>query len=248
MTAYAGALPGFLGDLRDRHQTSRPRNETVRHVVGQDQVNELIASAHSTARKEILSAQPGPRTPFDLSHSFGRDHAAVKQGISMRTMYHSSVRRVATVGNWAKEMAAAGAEIRTFNGRFERSIIFDRRVCFVRVHAGEGEPPGNEAVMISDPLVVGVIAQVFELFWERADPWIGRSNGKDDGLITTAGQRAVLRELCLGRTQAQAAKNLGISAAWANSLLGDLRKTLGVETLNEVIYWWATSPDHDVQD
>ena len=28
----------------------------------------------------------------------------------------------------------------------------------------------------------------------------------------------------------------------------ELRDKLGVEVLNEVIYWWATSPDHDAQD
>ncbi|MEV6739190.1 hypothetical protein AB0N14_20570 [Streptomyces sp. NPDC051104] len=66
--------------------------------------------------------------------------------------------------------------------------------------------------------------------------------------MTTALQRAILRELCMGRTQAQAAKNLGIGPAWINEQLGQLRKKLGVQTLNEVIYWWAKSPDHELQD
>jgi DNA-binding CsgD family transcriptional regulator len=144
-------------------------------------------------------------------------------------------------------MAAAGGEIRTFNGRFLRSIVFDRRVAFIPVFS-DPEPSAEEAVMVSDPLMVGALVAVFDLFWERADPWFGPIHGDDKGLSTSATQRAILRELCLGRTQAQAAKNLGLGAAWINEQLGQLRRKLGVRTLNEVIYWWATSPDQEVQD
>lgn len=249
LTSYTGALPGFLANLRDRFEASRPPHESIRHLVGRELINEHIAAEHSTARKEIASAQPGPRTPEDLSYSVDRDRAALKQGLSMRTMYHSSVRRVATVGDWAKAMATAGGEIRTFYSRFPRSIIFDRRVAFVPVHTAGGEPPADEAVMISDPLVVSQIVAVYDLFWERAEPWLdSRTHCKDKGLAASATQRAILRELCLGRNQKQAAKNLGISPAWVNNLMRELRDKLGVETLNEVIYWWATSPDHDLQD
>ncbi|WP_127358912.1 helix-turn-helix domain-containing protein [Actinacidiphila soli] len=248
LTAYTGALPAFLATLRDRFEATRTSHESIQHLAGRELINEHIAREHGAARKEIVSAQPGNRTADDLAYSFERDRAALKQGVSMRTIYHSSVRRVATVGNWAKEMAAAGGEIRTVNGRFPRSIIFDRRVAFVPVHTAEGEPPADEAVMISNPLAVAGISAVFDLFWERAEPWLSPTHGKDTGLTTTATQRAILRELCLGRTQAQAAKNLGISSAWVNNQLGELRTNLDMKTLNEVIYWWGKSPDHDVQD
>ncbi|MEU6417836.1 hypothetical protein [Streptomyces spiralis] len=250
LTAHLGALPGFLATLRDQYQSARLPNETIQHLKGRGLVNDHIAREHASARTEIMSAQPGPRTPEDLAFSYDRDLGALKQGMAMRTLYHSSVRRVATVGNWAKAMAAAGGEIRTLNGRFPRSIIFDRRVAFVPVHTGtsDNEPPADEAVMISDPLVVARIAHTFDLFWERADPWDSGPRGEEKGLSTTPLQRAILRELCLGRTQALAAKNLGIGPAWINEQLSQLRKKLGVQTLNELIYWWAKSPDHDVQD
>jgi hypothetical protein len=248
LTAYAGALPGFLANLRGRFEATRTSNESIQHLVGRELINEHIAREHGAARKEIISAQPGNRTAGDLAYSFERDRAALKQGVSMRTMYHSSVRRVATVGDWAKEIAAAGGEIRTVNGRFPRSIIFDRRVAFAPVHTAEVEPPADEAVMLSDPLVAARATAVFDLFWERAEPWLCPSPGKDTGLTTTVTQRAILHELCLGRTQAQAAKNLGISSAWVNNQMGELRTNLGMKTLNEVIYWWAKSPDHDIQD
>jgi DNA-binding CsgD family transcriptional regulator len=249
LTAYTDTLPGFLANLRDRFQASRPPPESIQHLVGRELINEHIAAEHSAARKEIASAQPGHRTPDDLSYSFERDRAALKRGLAMRTMYHSSVRRVATIGDWAKNIATVGGEIRTIHGRFPRSIIFDRRVAFVPVYTSEGEPPANEAVMISDPLVVARIIAVYDLFWERAERWLGgRASCKGECLTTNAAQRAILRELCLGRNQKQAAKNLGISPAWVNNLMGELRKKLGVETLNEVIYWWATSPDHDAED
>lgn len=246
LAAYAGELPGFLATLQGQYDASRPPHESIQHLVGRDLVNRHISQEHSGARTEIISAQPGQRRPEELAFSFGRDRRALEQGAQMRTLYHSSVRRVATVGNWAKGMAAAGAEVRTFNGRFPRSIIFDRRVAFIPVHTA-GDPSPDEAVMVSDPLIVARIVAVFDLFWERATPWHGRTAG-DKSLVTTASTRAILRELCAGRTQAQAAKNLGFGSAWVNEQLGQLRRKLGVQTLNEVIYWWATSPDHEVQD
>ncbi|REE61387.1 DNA-binding CsgD family transcriptional regulator [Streptomyces sp. 3212.3] len=249
LTEFTGAMPGFLATLRDQFQALSTRHESIQHLTGRDLINDHIARQHACARTEIIAAQPGHRTPEDLSFSFDRDRGALERGVAMRTLYHSSVRRVATVGNWANSMAASGGEIRTFNGRFPRSIIFDRSVAFIPAHTGESVNPSDEAVMISEPLVVARLAYVFDLFWERAQTWFDRSDsGKDKNLATTSTQRAILRELCQGRTQAQAAKNLGIGPAWINEQLGQLRKKLGAQTLNEVIYWWATSPDHEVQD
>ncbi|MFE4421267.1 hypothetical protein [Streptomyces sp. NPDC056817] len=246
LAAYSGELPGFLGALQGQFEASRPPHESIQHLVGRDLVNERISQEHSGACTEIITAQPGHRRPEDLAYSAVRDRRALEQGVQMRTLYHSSVRRVATVGDWAKNMAAGGAEIRTFNGRFPRSIIFDRRVAFISVHTA-AEPSPDEAVMVSDQLMVAQIVAVFDLFWERATPWLSRPPGSKK-LVTTASTRAILRELCAGRTQAQAAKNLGFGSAWVNEQLGQLRRKLGVQTLNEVIYWWATSPDHEVQD
>ncbi|MGI5139376.1 MULTISPECIES: hypothetical protein [unclassified Streptomyces] len=249
LAAFTGALPEFMAGLRDRHDAMRPPHASIQFLQGRELINEHIAREHLNARTEIISAQPGHRTPEDLSFSCDRDRGALKRGLPMRTLYHSSVRRVATVGDWAKSMAHAGGEIRTFNSRFPRSIIFDRRVAFIPAHTSECEKSSDDAVMVTEPLVVERLAYVFDLFWDRAQPWFGRGdNSRDKGLVTTHTQRAILRELCLGRTQAQAAKNLGLGPAWINEQMGQLRKKLGAKTLNEVIYWWATSADHEVQD
>lgn len=249
VTQYAQELPEFLVNLRDRFQASMPPAGSVQHLVGRTLINQRIHIEHSGARTDIITAQPSPRSSEDLAYSSARDYAALQRGLSMRTLYHSSVRRVASVGDWAKHMADGGGEIRTMSGRFPRIIVFDRRVAFVPVYRNwdEGEPPADEAVMISDPRIAAQISHVFDLFWERADLWMGGSNG-DANLQTNSTQRAILRELCMGRNQKQAAKNLGISSAWVNDQLRELRLTLGVGTLNEVIYWWARSPDHTAND
>lgn len=249
LAGFTNLMPEFLGETRDRFRAARPTADApMEHLVGRDAVNLRIAEEHQGAAKEILASQPGPRTAEDLEHSFGRDVSALRRGLHMRTLYHHSVRRVTNVGDWARRMADAGGEVRTLNGRFPRSIIFDRRVAFVPVHLCDGDPPTDEAVLIKDPLVVAQIAAVYELFWERGEPWYGGRAAYGADLQTTAIQRAILRELCLGRNQKAAAKNLGISSAWLNDQLRDLKTKLGVDTLNEVIYWWATSPDHDMQD
>lgn len=249
LAAYTRALPGFVLAVRERFAQARPSHQGVQHLVGRDLINQRIAEEHRGATKEIISAQPGPRTAEDLAHSFTRDHDALERGLTMHTLYHSGVRRAANVGEWARDMATAGGEIRTLNGRFPRSIVFDRRVAFVPAYTGEGEPSPDEAVVITDPLVASQIAAVFELFWDRAEPWFGgKATGQDKALTTNPTQRAILRELCLGRNQKQTAKNLGISPAWVNDQMRELRVKLGVQTLTEVVYWWRGSADHDVHD
>ena len=249
VNAYAAALPGFLVSLRERFYEARPASDGIEHLVGRDTVNKRIAEEHRSARDEIATAQPGPRTAQDLAYSFDRDRAALKRGLTMRTLYHAAVRRAPRVGEWARDMAAAGGEVRTLNGPFPRTIVFDRRVTFVSVHPRGSEPPPDEAVVITDPLVSARLASDFDLYWDRADPWYGGGTvRRDEGLTTSQTQRAILRELCLGRNQKQAAKNLGISPAWVNDQMRDLRVKLGVETLNEVIYWWRGSADHDIHN
>lgn len=249
VTAYTAALPGFLATLRNRFYEARPSTDGVHHLVGLDIVNQRIAQEHRAARESIASAQPGTRTAEDLAYSFDRDRSALERGLTMRTLYHSAVRRVARVGAWAQDMAAAGAEVRTLSGPFPRTIVFDRRVAFVPVHTQEGEPPGGESIVITDPHVAARLSADFDLYWDRAEPWYGGKGASGDtGLTTSAMQRAILRELCLGRNQKQAAKNVGISAAWVNDQMRDLRVKLGVETLNEVIYWWRGSVDHDLTE
>ncbi|MGW2938010.1 hypothetical protein ACWDA7_40795 [Streptomyces sp. NPDC001156] len=250
LAAFTRMVPEFMAGLRDRYNASRPPHTSIQRLQGRELINEHIAREHLVARTEVISAQPGHRTPEDLSYSFDRDCGALERGVPMRTLYHSTVRRVPTVGDWARSMAHAGGEIRTFNGRFPRSIIFDRRVAFIPARTGECDTASSEeVVMVTEPVMVGRLAYVFDLFWDRAQPWFARGDCKrEKALVTTPTQRAILRQLVQGRTQAQAAKSLGIGPAWINEQLGQLRKKLRVQTLNEVIYWWATSPDHEVQD
>ncbi|MGW4138818.1 hypothetical protein ACWELV_18855 [Streptomyces mirabilis] len=247
LTNYVGALPDFLMQLRNHYDAARATG-SVELLTGKKLINTRIAEQNSAARQVVRTAQPGQRTAEDLTRSRTRDPQALARGLALRTLYHSSVRRVANVGEWAHEMAAAGGQIRTLNTPFPRIVMYDTQAAFIPVHNSDVDS-SEEAVLVRDPLVCGFIAAVFDLFWEGADPWLGGRGGSnpDGTLNTNPTQRAILRQLCLGKNQKQAAKACGISTSWANEQMSDLRKALDVETMNEVIYWWPTSPDHDVK-
>nr|WTB35111.1 hypothetical protein OG781_41710 [Streptomyces sp. NBC_00830] len=102
LTAYAGAMPDLLVNLRDRYQVTRSPDDLVQHLVGRKLINERIAAEHSAARKEVLAAQPGPRKPENLALSFERDTAGLRRGLAMRTVYNASVRRVTAIGSWGR--------------------------------------------------------------------------------------------------------------------------------------------------
>jgi DNA-binding CsgD family transcriptional regulator len=257
LTAFTARLPSFLESIRDEFDARNQSGSDIQHLIGRDTINGRIADQHTGAQYEILSAQPGARTEQDLQYSFGRDHSALTRGLRMRTIYHQSVRRTPNVTEWAQRMSAAGGEIRTLNGRFTRSIIFDRRVAFVPVYDGDNEPPADQALMITNRLAVGRIAADFDNYWGRAAQWFGPNSadtdtdddtGSSDGLMTTTLQRCILRELCEGHDQRQAAKNLGISVAWINRQMTQLRKKIGVANLNATIHWWCRSPEYDIED
>ncbi|MFF3493695.1 hypothetical protein ACFYWS_20350 [Streptomyces sp. NPDC002795] len=250
-TNYLGELPQFMAHLRDHYAHSRS-SDSVELLVGKKLVNARIAEQQFAAQRIIRTAQPGPRTAEDLERSRTRDPQALGRGLTMRTLYHSSVRRLSTVGGWAREMAELGGEIRTLSIPFPRIIMFDMQAAFVAVRDKAGSTVPDQSLMIRHALACDFVASIFDLYWESADPWLGgrassRGGAERANLVTNPTQRAILRQLCLGRPRRVAAKECGISETWLDEQVRVLRKKVGAESRDALIYWWANSPDHNVR-
>ncbi|WP_159043022.1 MULTISPECIES: LuxR C-terminal-related transcriptional regulator [unclassified Streptomyces] len=246
-SVFADAMPSFLADLEKRFDSARPGAAGVERLTGLDEINKRINDEHHLTRSIIRSGQPGQRTPEDLRKSLKRDEAGLRRGLAMRTLYPASLRRTPTVSNWAQNMAGLGAEVRTLAAPFQRSIIFDDRTAFIPDHSGEGPPPPTVSVVVTEPLLVARIIAEFELDWARADTWYGAATA-DQGTVTTKGDRALLRELCSGKSRAEIADALSISPNWLGDRIRSLTKRLGLKSEAQLIHWWCRSPEYSIHD
>lgn len=224
-------------------------------------VNARLQDVVGGARREILAAQPGgPRQRELLEIAVARDAAALDRGVDMRTIYRDTVRDHKVTAEYARAMSSRArrpARYRTVPGAFERMVIVDRETAFVSDHVVEGAPP-HAAWMVTDPAVVAVLARVFESEWTRAEPWAGELRttwgGLDrapvgaDGVRTNRLEREVMRLLCAGASQNQAAGKVGLSKRKLECVIAGLKDLWGVRTLNELIFQYALSPDRLVDD
>ncbi|MEW1565752.1 hypothetical protein AB0454_22535 [Streptomyces sp. NPDC093509] len=222
-------------------------------------LQDVVAGAQST----ILSAQPGgPRSAALLESAIARDTAALDRGVVLRTIYRDTVRQHPVTAEYARTMSARTegrpAQYRTLIADFERMIIVDDRWAFVSDHIVAGSP-AHSAWLVTDPAVVAVLVKVFESKWIRGMPWTGElrvsRGGCDvdtvsgaDGVRTTRRQREILRLLCSGVAQPSVAKRIGASKRKLEEEVAALKALWGVRTLNELIYGFARSPDHNVDD
>ncbi|MFF0744189.1 LuxR C-terminal-related transcriptional regulator [Streptomyces sp. NPDC004111] len=238
--AYMEGIPSFLDEL---HTRSRRSCGGVTWVDGGDGVNALINGIAAQAEK-LLASQPGLQRNVREVLPTERDIALLERGGSIRTLYPASARHEGIQQQWVNSVAPLGAQVRTLHGRFMRYIVADRRHLIMRDHVAD-RTPTEGAYHVTDPAVIAFVAEWFELDWARATPW-GADASLPGEAITNALQRSILRELCAGLDQGQIAKRLTYSKRTVTNALTKLREKLGFATLYQVVAWWATSDEQEL--
>jgi hypothetical protein len=231
-------------------------------------VNARLQDVVGSARRQILSAQPGgPRSAELLALAVQRDADALDRGVEIRTIYRDTVRDHPVTAEYARIMSGredgGRAQYRTLVGKFERMIIVDGEQAFISDHIVAGGP-AHAAWHVTDAAVVAVLAGVFDSEWMRAKPWSGelrarRGDARDtigasgraaalQGVRTTRRQREIMRNLCAGVAQTTIARRIGVSKRKLDQEIAALKALWGVATLSELVYQWALSPDHEVSE
>ena len=195
-------------------------------------IGNFLASLVSDAEDELLTAQPQDRRGIkQLGAEVGaRDIAALKRGVTMRTLYQHSARRGADTRKYVAAVTAAGAEVRTLDEFFNRLIVVDRRIAIIPSHHGL-----TSAMVITDRSMVGYLVDMFERHWERARPFI--SNETSVARDIAAEQRAMtIRMLLEGRADPAGAKRLGVSPRTYAGYVADLKNEFEVDTRFQLGY------------
>jgi hypothetical protein len=241
--------------------TSSRSGRASEYLGDQATVNARIQDVVAGAKREILAAQPGgPRDKTVLAMAVDRDASALERGVSMRTIYRDTVRDHPVTAEYARTMAThatvSTAQYRTLPGAFERMIIVDREQAFISDHITGG--PEHGAWHVTDRAVIAILARLYDTTWMYAQPWTGELRARGSaavdtvsgatGVRTSKRDREILRYLSAGVSQPAIARRIGVSKRKLEERIAALKGLWGVSTLNELIYQWALSPDHLVND
>lgn len=250
VTAALAAVPAHVRELEAEqqryHYSPGPVGTLLLRTV--PEVNAETIRTIQSAESEILTAQPGHRKAQVLKGALPRDLQAARRGVTVRTIYRTNGRSNPTQRDWVATMTRAGAQVRTLGEDFLRLIIVDRKHAFFEVYGDDGTVQQAAAWYTQDRGVCAVLAAHFWQQWERADPWLpGEAEGSAGKGVADAKtsriQRSIVRGIVAGRSHRQIGENLGLSERTVTAQVSKLREALGLETVPQLTFWWATSPE-----
>jgi transposase-like protein len=159
-----------LADLTPVHleaTRARTRSSSIEVIADLQGVRAAISQLVYSADSEVSTCQPGGGRPEPvLAEALPRDLALLGKGIHMRILYQHTARFHQPTQQYAKHLAAAGAEIRTLADLPDRMIIVDRRAAFI-VSAEHSDG----AVVVRDPSLVAFLCHTFDRTWVTATPY-----------------------------------------------------------------------------
>ncbi|WP_344324749.1 hypothetical protein, partial [Kitasatospora putterlickiae] len=160
---HTGYLP-----VQERHRAGTAL-EVVR---GADRIAALLEDAARGARTEALSLRPGQDLSGPaLAGKLARERLALAHGAALRTIHPAAaLRRPAVLGH-VRELTGAGARIRVAHSLPLWLIVVDARLAILPAPgAGPGgdAPVADAAVVVREPALVALVAELFEYFWSAA--------------------------------------------------------------------------------
>jgi DNA-binding CsgD family transcriptional regulator/sugar-specific transcriptional regulator TrmB len=227
----AEGLPHELDALTRAYEALPRRSDQpgeATYVDGNEAIRHRIAQLVSECEREILTTQPGPRSPSGLELARTQDQLLLKRGGTLRSIYQPvTLREPETVG-YASAITAHGGAIRVLDEPFQRMILIDRSVAVVPVTTGDT----NRAAFVTDPATLSFLVAGFERDWARSDvvQWHELAAPAAPAATATAADR-VGRLLAAGLTQRAVATRLGLSERTVAGHISRLRERYGAQTL-----------------
>jgi DNA-binding CsgD family transcriptional regulator len=218
--AIAGVVAEYAGARPD---SSRPG---VEHLHGLDEVQTRLERLAAHARAECLSFRPGGgQSRASLAASRVLDDAALRRGVTLRTMYESSAHQDPPTTEYARWLLRAGSAVRTAPTLPTRMVLVDRQVALLPLEPGDTR---RGAVQLAGAGVIAALVALFELAWTAAAPFAAGPEADAHGLNEQ--QRQLLRMLGEGLTDETTAKALGVSARTARRMVAELMERLGARS------------------
>jgi hypothetical protein len=232
MLAESARWADTFGELGQMFRTlQQAAVSPITEIHGLDKIDSFIHAAVSDSREELLSAQPHGRRPAKaLAVSESRDMKALERGVKMRTLYQHSARHSPATREYVAETVARGAEVRTLDEFFRRLIVIDRQVAVVPASDNH-----HVAIAIHDKSLVAYLVDIFERFWDRAQPF-NLSGNQAERNIAADVRAMTIRMLVEGYSDPASAKRLGVSTRTYAGYIAALKDEYGVQTRFQLGY------------
>jgi DNA-binding CsgD family transcriptional regulator/sugar-specific transcriptional regulator TrmB len=218
-------LAGHLSEFNQayaEHLTSSDRSDGVTVVEDPEEVVRRLREATSGCQREAMTMQPGGGRPGHvLADARARDTAMLERGVRMRIMYQHSARADLATQSYLRHVIQEGAQVRTTDHLFERMLILDRSVAFLRNVTPDG-PRG--AVIVTEPRIVRLLCRWFDHDWEAAVPF--HVIDLTPAHAWTEVSLSIVRLLALGHTDQVVARRLGISVRTCRRHVAELMASL----------------------
>ena len=224
---------GVLAELQAAYTFGRrvDHEGTREYVTGIEAINDVLERLVSGATRELLTAQPGPRTARALTLFAGRDLAALERGVVLRALYmRSSVGDAAAMRAYMETATSRGAQFRFLDSPlpFLRMICVDRTWLVTEVRDPEqaGHDPRThvaQALITRDPATVAAFIHNFERDWAQAGPLAPVPSTDRRSPI----QEAVVAALKTGADHEAIAKQLNVTSRTVTKHATAHRATLG---------------------
>ncbi|MFJ9951102.1 LuxR C-terminal-related transcriptional regulator [Kitasatospora sp. NPDC091207] len=209
-------------------------------VRGADRIAALLEDAARGARAQALSLRPGQDFSGPaLAGKLARERLALAHGAALRSIYPAAALRRPAVLAHVRELTGAGARIRVAHSLPLWLIVVDARLAILPAPGagpdggaprapGAGHPDAAAAaVVVREPALVALVAELFEYFWSAA--WTPPELLAGSAEMTDR-HDTVLRLLAAGLTDAAIARKLEVSERTVRRLVAELTADLGAES------------------
>lgn len=202
-------------------------NGGVAYLHSLPEINRTIQQALTSARVEILTAQPdGPRPRAVLDDALESVRRQIAAGVAMRTLYQHTTRFDEATKDYVRTVTDYGVQVRTLAEFFDRLIVIDRSTAFISANDDR-----TVAVLITEPSVVRFLSDVFERSWDRAEPFpfVPMHAAQAAPEVVPAIRDSIRRLLVEGHSDKVIARRLGISERSLQAHVAHIKDSLGAK-------------------
>ncbi len=252
----AATLERDLGALTAEYIAAHGvRRDAIRYLHGRRAIADFVDLSARTAKREILTAQPGnARDHETLRPSLQTTAEQLAKGVELRSLYQHTARFSEPTKDYVREVTSQGGEVRTLDEFFERIVIIDRALAILPA-ADAGSDTGSDAdagtveiaVAVADDAVVRFLADVFERTWQRAVKFVPSNAAAASKEVVPEMHVMIKRLLKEGLTDSAIAKRIGVSERTYHTHLARIRTSLGAVSRVQLGYKLAQEEAEEVQ-
>jgi DNA-binding CsgD family transcriptional regulator len=231
--AYADRLRTQLQRLIPVHEAIQglDAEDAVEVVPNEEALADLVDDELARCPAAVALAQPAAdRPPLGTARLL----ESRRPDTCVRVVYQHVARYQLPSQGLVETGTDAGTEFRTLDELPLHMLVFDQATCVLMAGEEAVDRPGNPApeekrdvaVVLRHPVVVPVMAVIFQSLWDRAVPFVP-ADPQPPGIADEV-RRAIVRLLATGAKDEVVARRLGISVRTCRRHIADLMEALGV--------------------